>query len=162
MGPALTVYNGTLYLAWVEEGGNQVEYATLPVSGGAWSAASQIAGAQTSTAPALGVFDAPATPPGGLYVAWATASDQLSYASYNGGSASWNPPVPIPPGPLVTTFTPALVSFAPAACPVGEAGGATYAFSIFYAATNEDIYYQDLKSDQISPCKPTCHGTTCN
>jgi hypothetical protein len=159
MGPALTVYNSTLYLAWVEEGSNQIEYATLPLSGGRWSSANQVAGAQTDVAPALGVFDAPATPPGGLYLAWTTAADQLSYASFNGSSASFNPPVPIPPGPLATSSTPALISFAPASCPVGDVGGADYVFSIFFAATN--IYFEDLESYQISPCKPSCTGIGC-
>jgi len=162
MGSALAVYNSTLYLAWVEEGSNQVEYATLSLSGGSWTSRGAVAGALTNVAPALSVFDAPVTPPGGLYIAWTTAADQLSYASYNGGTVSWNPPVPIPPGPLATTFTPALISFAPAACPIGDAGGYTYVFSIFYAATNDDIYYDDLKSNQISPCKPICTGTGCN
>ena len=165
MAPALAVHSGALHLAWVAEGGSQVMYAKFPLPGGPWSSANPVgAAAQTSVAPALGVFDAPAAPPGGLFVAWTTATGQVDYSTFSAGS--WQPPVLVPTGPLTTTdYTPALISFGPASCPYGDVGGPAYVFTVFYTLSNEDIYYfQDLLSYETTACrpsKPICPCPTC-
>jgi hypothetical protein len=164
--PALAVYDGTLFLAWVQEepgtacGSSQcfqMKYATLPLSGGAWSAAAATtASSSIAAAPALAVYLS------GLYLAWTPASGTLDYADWDDGS--WGTPVvitglPIPPGPL----TPALVfnALVTAVCPNPVYA---YSFDVVYAApvsgeTYDDIYSKLLFSQTEGRC--TCKGTTC-
>jgi hypothetical protein len=110
--PALAVYNGTLFLAWVEGGDVYTSDNTSPLCATCWTSPLQVPGAETTAAPALGVSTVPNH--SGLYIAWTAGNTEAGYApnfAIWGESAwiPWNPPIPVPPGP-VANLSPALVS----------------------------------------------------
>ncbi len=158
--PALAAYDGNLYLAWVDSASSQLMYAELPLSGGSWSSAKTIGkagSALTSLAPALGVFNATSSSEAaGLYVAYIEAG-QVNYLTFGVESGLWIPG-PIPPGPLATSFTPALVTMV-AQCPTGETGSIA-SFSNFYTEAHTDIYFKNLLTSgrcYVIKCPPyTC------
>lgn len=155
--PALAVYNGELFLVWVKSGTSQLMYATLPIASQSWSAASPLGQAQTNVAATLGVYNAVSDARSGLYVAWIDGGD-VNYSEYQASSGIWIPG-PIPPGPLSTSFAPAL-SMSFLGCEAGLTGGINE-FNLFFSEPDSDIYYQLLlmsgKCHVIIPCK----GTTC-
>jgi hypothetical protein len=152
LAPALTVYEGALHLAWVEEGTENVMYASYPLPSGPWSPATQVSGsnwtAQTSVAPAFGISPVPTD--AGLYLGWTapttTAGEfQLYYSEFEG--TYWNGPLPIPPGPLaVANLSPALVGYSQ--IPQQEECGSVsvYSFDVAYTTTGEDIEFLTLQS----------------
>lgn len=159
--PALAVSGGELYLAWVEEGTNNLMYATLPLSGGSWSPVSQVMGtdwtAETSVAPAFGVDIVPEHT--GLYIAWTAATSTegvftINFSQFTG--SGWNPPVPIPPGPLAIANTaPALVSYTGGSTTCGFAS--TYSFDAAYRTTGDDLSFPTLQSDTVFHKCPPCN-----
>jgi hypothetical protein len=165
--PALAVSGDELYLAWVEEGTNNIMYATLPLSGGSWSAVNQVEGtdwvAQTSVAPAFGVSPVPEHT--GLYIAWTAPTSTegvftINFSQLTG--SGFNPPVPIPPGPLAIANTaPALIGYTGGSTECGFAS--TYSFDAAYRTTGNEISFPTLQSDTVlHKCVPPCKGTTCN
>lgn len=160
--PALAVYEGNVFLAWVAAGSSQVMSASMPVSGGTWSALAATP-AVTTVAPALGVFVNAGTTDGpapGLYLAW-TSGGSIDYADWDDG---WSAAVPVPglpkpPGPL----SPALVDTAMLVTP-----GCTKtvnAFTVLYdytaSPTYQGIDYVTLSEGVSGGCVPPCHGTAC-
>jgi hypothetical protein len=163
--PALAVYNNALYVAWVAAGSGplgEVTYSILPLSGGDWSSPVSLPGALTSVAPALQVNVDPKTSPS-LILAWTAGSPQIGYTinflGWNGADADWipwNPPIPIPPGPL-DNYSPAL-SMTFSGVNTGVCGPETYWFAAAYTLGGQfaaEIMWTPLSSI-ISPPPPTC------
>jgi hypothetical protein len=148
--PALAVYDGALCLAWVEEGTQNVMYASFPLPAGTWSVASQVKSstwtAQTSVAPGFGISPVPSHT--GLYLGWTAASGSgfiIYYSQFNG--SYWNPPIPIPPGPLSENLSPALVGYVGGSTNCGFSS--VYSFDLAYTTAGEDIEWSNLQSDTI-------------
>jgi hypothetical protein len=161
--PALTVYGSSLYLAWVDSSDNLM-YATFSLSSSSWSPAAPVSGstwtAQTSVAPAFGISPVPEHT--GLYLAWTAPSSTEGEFTVNLSQlegSSWNPPLPIPPGPLaVANLSPALVGYVGGSNNCGQAS--VYSFNLAYTTTGEDIEWSNLQSDTILH-KCTCPCPTC-
>ncbi|MBV9267138.1 MAG: hypothetical protein JO061_13290 [Acidobacteriaceae bacterium] len=150
-GPSLALFNGNLYVAWVGSS-NQLNFASLALSTGVWSPAHPV-GAASNVAPALGVYNLPFSASSGLYIAF--TSGEINLWKYDTVAGTWSPG-PISPRPLVTGFTPALLSANPE-CPPGLAGS-LYSFDVFYTSGPEgNIYFDGLLSSgrcHIIPCSP--------
>jgi hypothetical protein len=161
MAPALAFYNNALVVAWVAEGTTQIEYATMPLSTGVWTNQGPVSGsgwsAQSPVPPALAVYIVPSIKTGvpssgGLYIAWTTPmvaqqnAIDVALGQWNGSAVEWNPPVPIPPGPL-TVLTPALTSYS-----VSGAGSCDPTYYYLYAgstALNGELYNYQLGAAEI-------------
>ncbi|HTU46567.1 MAG TPA: hypothetical protein VMF91_15985 [Bryobacteraceae bacterium] len=164
--PALALFGNELYLAWLEgpEGGpDNIMYASLSLSAGSWSTVSQVEGdgfvAQTSVAPALAVNTVPnkegQTP--GLEIAWtaetSTGAFTINISQLTG--SGWNPPGPIPPGPLtIANVSPALVNYDIQGTGCPDPNRTYYSFDVAYTGTNNEIGFAIL--DQFS-IMPICH-----
>ena len=152
-GPALAVYNGTPYLAWVTAS-QTIYYATLPLShGGSWSSPAPVSirGLKTSVAPALGIrsWDKGSQ----LYLAWTTGSTETGYsidfAELTG--STWVPALePISrasAGVPLKNFSPALDSYT---ISQGEGCPLLFHFNVAYIvdvpAGKPNINFTTLKS----------------
>jgi hypothetical protein len=163
--PALAIFNDKVFLAWLAPGGSQVNFATLPLSGGSWSVNPFPPPITvTALAPALGVYNYGA---GSLYLAWTSASGTLYYSEWNG--SGWNAAAAVSglsasPGQL----TPALVSNNSiiAVCPnpvTNDSFSLVYGSPVYSSATGQleyyELYSKSLFSNVVGRC--TCHGTGC-
>jgi hypothetical protein len=160
--PALALYDGQLFLAWLNEGTNQLMYATSPSSSISWPATGTQVGtttwsAQTGAAPAFGIYvsEIVKTPnPAGLYIGWTTESGTITidYSHWNG--SGWNAPAAMPPPSpdLVTNTTPALVSYAIAP----ECEVSNYYFDVAYKNGGDDIIWTQLQDNSAVPCATCC------
>jgi hypothetical protein len=110
-GPALTLYQNQLYLAWLEPSGAvSIASATLPLSKASWHEPIRIP-AQAKVAPALGVLTIPNPVPGSaaariraLFLAWTKADSTIQFSRWD-GAAQWTPapaPISLPTGPLTS------------------------------------------------------------
>jgi hypothetical protein len=156
MAPALAIYKNTLVVAWVAEGTTQIDYATMPLSSGSWTDQGPVSGsgwsAQSPVPPALAVYIVPSLKPelpssGGLYMAWTTPmvaqqnAIDVALGQWNGSAVEWNPPIPIPPGPL-TVLTPALTSYSVS----GNCEPTYYYLYVGSTALNGELYDYELES----------------
>jgi hypothetical protein len=164
MAPALALFNNTLVLAWVAEGTTQVEYATMPL-GGSWTAPAAVSGvgwkAESPVPPALAVFTVPSIKTGlpstgGLYIAWTTPmvaqqnAIDVALGQLSGSAVEWNPPIPIPPGPL-TVLTPALASYSVSG--TASCDPTYYYLYLGYTALNGELYDYEIGSGSTPPVK---------
>jgi hypothetical protein len=159
MAPALAVYKESLFLEWVQEGTAEVMYATLPLSGGEWSAAKATPASVVTAVPALGVYAQQGDGAGmntGLYMTWPIGGGMM-YSDWDDGwsAAVPIPGLPIPPGPL----TPALVFITTTTTSDGGLCTlTTFAFSLAYTAgvsgqAYDDIYFHTLDQSIIHGCQ---------
>jgi hypothetical protein len=118
-------------------------------SGSGWSA-------QTEVSPALAAFSPPplkGISQTALYMAWTTVpvngANTIDFASWNGSAwVEWNPPIPIPPGPL-TILSPALMSQVippPVACDPTDSF-----LYVGYTAPSSLVYWFELESVVTPP-----------
>ena len=162
--PSLAVYDGQLFLAWLQEGTNQLMYATAPLSSIAWPASGISVGgttwsAQSGAAPGFGVYvsELVKTPnPAGLYIGWTTGTGAIAidYSQWNG--SGWNAPaaMPAPRPDLVTNTAQALVSYSVAP----ECEVSNYYFDVAYQNGGDDIIWTQLIDDAVVPCLKCCPG----
>jgi hypothetical protein len=158
--PSLVVYDGSLFLAWVQQSStpakpSEIMYATAPVpvgkNGLTWSGALPVGAATSTVAPNLGVLSS-------LEIAYVSGG-QIDYEVYESGL--WTPPVLVP-GPLMTTLTPALVAQSVDCAALGLVGGFVY-YDVYYTQFDNDIYFERLGSsgNGCKAPKPPCKGPTC-
>jgi hypothetical protein len=129
IGPALAVYEGTLYLAWVTTS-DTVEYATLSQSGGSWTSPLPVEGAVTSVAPALGVNLAPGAPNPSL--AWTEGPPYTIKVTAWSGSG-WGPTTTLDLAYPPEGYSPAMNSWEIGACLPGH--GCTTVYEFYFAYT---------------------------
>jgi hypothetical protein len=88
-GPAVALFDGLLYAAWVGKTGNTIWYSDF--NGTSWSAQKKVPSALTSAGPALSVYG------GELYLAWigqGPAPYHVWYSAFNG--TSWSAQATVP------------------------------------------------------------------
>jgi len=111
-GPALTLYQNRLYVAWLapDEQSVAVTSATLPLSSTSWSGQPIRITAQSHVAPALGVLTVASVGPHpaaqltqALFLAWTTPDLTINFSRWDPQVAQWGTspsPIPLPAGAL--------------------------------------------------------------
>lgn len=105
-GPTLATYQNQLYLAWTDASGGAISAVStaLPLTTTSFSNPMVQVPAQTSTAPALGVFTViDSAPSQSLFLAWTTGNLGISFAEQDSQTGAWSPvnsPIDLPSGAL--------------------------------------------------------------